>query len=69
MHQRLDDFWHSIDVPRLDLLPVFAPYPARKLVVNAHDAHPNELAHALAAEAIARFLEQRLNSKDSVARP
>lgn len=69
VHQRLDDFWRSLDVPCLDLLPVFEPYPSSKLMVNAHDAHPNELAHALAAEAIARFLEQHVHSGDSVAEP
>ena len=66
VHQRLGDFWQSMDVPHLDLLPVFEPYPSRKLVVNAHDTHPGELAHALAAEAIARFLEESFDSTHRV---
>ena len=60
VHRQLDEFWRSIDVPHLDLLPVFMPYPPRKLMVNAHDAHPNELAHALAADAMTPFLERLL---------
>jgi hypothetical protein len=60
VHRQLDDFWRSIDVPHLDLLPVFAPYAPRKLTVNPYDAHPNEFANALAADAIARFLEGKI---------
>lgn len=60
VHRQLDDFWRSIDVPHLDLLPVYGGRLPRELMVNSHDAHPNELAHSLAADAIARFLEQQV---------
>jgi hypothetical protein len=60
VHQRLDDFWRSLGVPHLDLLPAYEPYPPGKLVVNANDAHPNEFAHGLAADVIARFLEKQI---------
>ncbi len=69
VHQRLDNFWQSIAVPHLDLLPVFAPYSPRKLTVNAHDAHPNEFANALAADAIGPFLEKHLRAEGAAAPP
>lgn len=56
VHDELDSFWNSVQVPHLDLLPVYAGYKAQDLTVNAHDAHPNELADKLAAEAINRVL-------------
>jgi lysophospholipase L1-like esterase len=58
-HERLAAIWESLNVPHLDLLPAFEGRPARSLVVNAFDAHPNELAHALAATAIQQFLVER----------
>lgn len=39
-------------IPVVDLAPVFAAHAAERLVVSASDAHPNERAHQLAAEAI-----------------
>ncbi len=65
VHQRLNDFWQSLEVPHLDLLPVYETYSPRQLMVNAYDAHPNELAQALAADAIARFLEEQIGLKGS----
>jgi len=56
VHEELDRFWRELGVPHLDLLPLFANLPARDLVVNAHDAHPNERANRLAAEALEGFL-------------
>jgi hypothetical protein len=66
VHKKLDEYWQSIGVPNLDLLPVFEPYPARRLMVNAHDAHPNEFANALAADAISEFLEQQIRCEDTI---
>jgi lysophospholipase L1-like esterase len=57
-HEVLGQFWREQGVPHLDLLPAFQGIPAKELVVNSRDAHPNEYAHQLAAEAIARFLKQ-----------
>lgn len=59
VHLRLGDLWRGLGVPHLDLLPVFEPYPPRRLTVNRRDAHPNELAHSLAAGAIADFLAEQ----------
>jgi hypothetical protein len=60
MLQRIDAFWAKRGVPHLDLLPVYEPYAARELVANPHDAHPGELAHRLAADAVERFLVERV---------
>ncbi len=60
VHARLDEFWGDLEAPHLDLLSAFEAYPGVKLVVNSYDAHPNERAHAIAAESIAAFIEERL---------
>ncbi|MBX3413324.1 MAG: SGNH/GDSL hydrolase family protein [Pirellulales bacterium] len=44
--------------PVLDLRPLFLQQPSEHWVVNAHDAHPNEAAHAVAAQAIEQFLRE-----------
>jgi hypothetical protein len=38
------------------LLPLYSNLSPRELVVNAHDAHPNERANRLAAETLESFL-------------
>jgi hypothetical protein len=43
-------------IPCLDLLPVLEPHARERLTVNIFDAHPNERAHNLAAEAISAQL-------------
>ncbi|HEX5220110.1 MAG TPA: SGNH/GDSL hydrolase family protein [Verrucomicrobiae bacterium] len=64
IHDALGGFWREEQVPHLDLLPVFQDYAPAQLTVNAFDAHPNELANQLAAEAINRFLvyQRKTNS-------
>lgn len=57
MHDVLARFWRERGVPHLDLLPAFRDLPADELVVNARDTHPSARAHAIAAEAMLRFLE------------
>jgi len=59
-HEKIDQFWHAIDVPCLDLLPTFEQHASENLTVNRYDAHPNERAHAIAADAIREFLESQL---------
>jgi hypothetical protein len=61
IHQRLDDFWSEIEVPHLDLLEVYAGKAAEELVISSRDAHPNEHAHAMAASAIATFVDEQMN--------
>jgi lysophospholipase L1-like esterase len=65
-HEQLADFWRELGVPHADLLPTFQGIPPVELVVNRYDAHPNEYAHALAAEAIAKFLKEQVADKPAV---
>jgi lysophospholipase L1-like esterase len=59
-HEKLDQFWKAEGVPHLDLLPAFENIPASKLVVSGRDAHPNEYAHAIAAQQIDAFLKREI---------
>ncbi|MEK6675531.1 MAG: SGNH/GDSL hydrolase family protein [Planctomycetota bacterium] len=52
IHQQVAAVFQEIEVPVLDLLPTLRGQDVGALVVNAHDPHPNERAHALFAEAI-----------------
>jgi hypothetical protein len=63
VHEQLDRYWEEQGVPHLDLLATFSNLPPAKLVVNPHDAHPNEYAHALAAEAIDKFLTRQITNR------
>jgi hypothetical protein len=60
VHERLDSFWSKLGTPNLDLRAVYLAHAAEDLVVNGHDSHPNERAHALAADAIEAFLLDEL---------
>ena len=51
-HQQLVEFCENKNMRVLDLEPVLATRAASDLTVNRFDAHPNELAHELAAKAI-----------------
>lgn len=59
-HSQLDGLWNRLDVPHLDLLPLFRSHDPSELVVNKFDAHPNEFAHGIAAKAIAGFLQRHI---------
>jgi lysophospholipase L1-like esterase len=61
VHDKLDRFWQELGVPQLDLLPVYEGLPPSEVTVNRYDAHPNELANRLAAQAIDQWL-QKLNA-------
>jgi hypothetical protein len=63
VHEEFDRFWKEQNVPHLDLLPVYAGMASSALTVNAHDAHPNERAHQLAADAINRVLWPMLTNR------
>ena len=62
-HDELDRYWQEKGVPHLDLLAIFSNLPPAKITVNANDAHPNEHAHALAAEAIDEFLKRQITHR------
>jgi len=61
VHEQLDRYWKENGIAHLDLLPIFSNLPAATLVANPHDAHPNEYAHQLAAQAIDEFLKRELS--------
>ena len=52
IHGRVGQFLVTEGIEVLDLLPTIAGRDPADLVVNPRDAHPNELAHSLFAEAI-----------------
>jgi hypothetical protein len=52
LHDTLRGFFAANDVPVVDLLAALSGIDRASLVVNANDAHPNQRAHALFAEAI-----------------
>ncbi len=55
-HRKLVAFCQAHEIRVLDLEPVFRAHAEEHLTVNPFDAHPNERAHAIAAEA----MEQKL---------
>lgn len=55
-HKRIAEYCRGQGIPCLDLKPVLQPHAAEGLTVNRFDAHPNERAHALAAEAMEKDL-------------
>jgi hypothetical protein len=55
-HHKIDEYCREKEMPVLDLEPVFREHAGERLTVNAFDAHPNEGAHAIAAEAISNSL-------------
>ena len=65
-HARLEERWASLNVPHLDLLDTFAGQSPSEMTVNRFDAHPNEQAHAIAADAIGRFLEQHMEESNEL---
>jgi hypothetical protein len=58
IHEKLDNLWKELHVSHLDLFRAFKNCRAGDLVVNRRDAHPNERAHEIAANAILSFLEK-----------
>jgi len=53
---RLAEFCKSEKIPYLDLTPVMRQHSGENLVVSRFDAHPNERAHSIAAEALEKDL-------------
>jgi lysophospholipase L1-like esterase len=53
---RLASFCKSEKIPLLDLDPIFRQHAGENLMVSRFDAHPNERAHAIAAEAMEQDL-------------
>jgi hypothetical protein len=55
-HETIHRFCLGAGIPVLDLLPTFRGRSSPELWVHAVDRHPNEVAQALAAEALAPFV-------------
>ncbi|MBT4863966.1 MAG: SGNH/GDSL hydrolase family protein [Planctomycetaceae bacterium] len=55
-HRRLQDYFEAQSVLCLDLEPILTQHVDDGLTVNRFDAHPNERAHELAAEAMSERL-------------
>ncbi len=51
-HERIVEFCKAEKIPVLDLEPIFRSHANENLVVSRFDAHPNERAHVIAAQAI-----------------
>jgi len=51
-HDRVAEAFEAAGARVLDLRPTYAGIDSSELVVNRYDAHPNERAHGLAADAI-----------------
>jgi lysophospholipase L1-like esterase len=64
MHQWYARVWRELGVPHLDLLPSFRRHPPAELAASPLDAHPNEQAHRLAAEAILPLVRQALAGRE-----
>lgn len=55
-HRKIVEHCQSREIPVLDLEPELTPFAAQGLTANRFDAHPNELAHRVAAEAMLKNL-------------
>jgi hypothetical protein len=56
VHTKLVEYCRKAGIPVLDLEPAFREHSEENLTVNPFDAHPNERANEIAAEAILRQL-------------
>jgi lysophospholipase L1-like esterase len=64
IHKQLRTTLEAMNVEVVDLLPTIADKDWRDLIVNRNDAHPNETAHALFADAIWQAIYADSASKD-----
>lgn len=56
VHEIVASYSKQLSIPVLDLLPSFAGYDGPELWVHPNNQHPNEIAHAVAGKALARFI-------------
>lgn len=58
IHEKVDTLMRELNVPSLDLSPIYKDIPLPRLqVIPGVDRHPNEIAHRMAAEEIYLWLE------------
>ncbi|MFO0983404.1 MAG: tetratricopeptide repeat protein [Planctomycetota bacterium] len=60
VHEQIAALCAAQHIPLLDLLALFEQHESEDLVVNRHDAHPNERAQGMAASAIDAFLARAM---------
>ena len=56
-HEKLKTWANEHDVPVLDMEPLLSAHRNEPIRVNAFDAHPNEYANQLFAEAMYQWLK------------
>jgi lysophospholipase L1-like esterase len=56
LHDLVTDYTTQNNIPTLDLLDAFTGESYQSLWVHPSDQHPNEQAHAIAAQALAQFI-------------
>ncbi len=57
IHEQVHEELDAAGIPYLDLLPVYKGLPSERLqAIPRVDAHPNEIGHRIAAEAILKYL-------------
>ncbi len=60
IHEKVHNLMHGLQVPTLDLSPMYKGIPLERLqVIPGVDRHPNEIAHRMAAEKIYLWMEQQ----------
>lgn len=57
VHQKLADYFTSLDVPVLDMLPVLNQYRPEQIMVSRYDYHLNEFGHQLIAGNLYQFIK------------
>jgi lysophospholipase L1-like esterase len=67
VHETIRRFCLGAGIPHFDLLPVFAGRKTADLWVHPVDRHPNEIAHRLAAEALAPVVRRLVEGTPEVA--
>lgn len=66
-NENIAGFCRQNEILYLDLLTAFSRHDARELWANPTDHHPNEIAHAIAADEIAAFIENELGPVSNLA--
>lgn len=60
IHSKVRDLMQSLEVPLLDLSPMYQGIPLERLqVIPGVDRHPNEIAHRMAAEKIYLWMDEQ----------
>jgi hypothetical protein len=57
IHKKIESFCDRNNILYVDLFPAFSRHKAEELWANPTDHHPNDIAHEIAADEIAEFVE------------